>query len=269
MINILLITTTIYGEETELNLTRLFNSIKVSNNFSIKHVVLFQGVTAKPTFKLPDYVEAQFIPKVVSLSKARNIMLESEMKNIEKYDLVAFPDDDCWYPMNNFEDLINLFYSEKLDYLVTKYRFSEHDEVPSSILKIRKKSVFKFFEFSSSITIFVTGKIFKEIGCFDERLGVGAKFVGGEDLDYSINAYYRSKNRSFLDLYLMAHKDRNITNKLKYYEGSLFVFAKNFHHSSVIRSLLLRKLAVGIYYVCKKRMNLIDYFSIIKKVFKC
>ncbi len=99
MINVLLITTTIYSSETYFNLNRLFNSIKFSNDIYVKHIVLIQGVRELPIFNAPNFVKFKTISEKISLSKARNIMLEEVIeKDIETYDLVAFPDDDCLVP---------------------------------------------------------------------------------------------------------------------------------------------------------------------------
>lgn len=267
MKKVLLITTAICQESTERDLARLFSSIGNRNDISVKMVLLLQNYEEKLNLSIPSYVDVMKIDNIVSLSKARNLMIQhiNKFTVFSRYDVVAFPDDDCWYPKNSFYEIVNYMAENKVDYFVTKYRYSDHDEL--SNVSLRDVKLKKFLEFSSSITVFISGGLFEKNSSFDEKLGVGAEYLGGEDLDFSLLAYFYAKNRVFANGYLMAHKDRNIKNKVKYFEGSLFVFRKNSNLHPVIKMLLVRKLLVGLYYVIRSKMPLSSYITSLKKVF--
>lgn len=265
MIKVLLVTTTIYSKEMVHNLNRLFNSIDYDDeNIDIEHILLFQACDSFVDIKVPAKVNTLFQNNVVSLSKARNIMLAKTERKLDEYDFVAFPDDDCWYPNNNFREIIYYFMSNKLDYLITKYRYTNHDKVDFDKVAC-SCGLGEYLKYSSSITIFVTGKILNQVAYFDEKLGVGAKYIGGEDLDFSLRSYKLSKNRAFLNSFLLAHKDRNVANKVKYFEGSLYVFVKN-SGGLKVSFYLLRKVFVGFYYALSGKMTVKELISIFKRV---
>lgn len=115
---------------------------------------------------------------VKSLSGARNAGTA-----IAKYELVAYPDDDCWYDDRVIEGVINRFeYDPKLDGLVA--RWVEEDPVgeESQQLSLVQSRQFRGI-LASSITIFVKKSLLRKSGGFDERLGVPGWFGSGEETD--------------------------------------------------------------------------------------
>lgn len=118
----------------------------------------------------------------LSLSKARNIGIS----NISG-DIIGFPDDDCWYSEGFFEKIINRFNLGNVDCLLTKVydpvnkRKYSNIEANQDIVKVNK---FNLFTYTTSVGIFVKRDALIE---FDERLGLGAPWFGGEDLDYIMN----------------------------------------------------------------------------------
>ena len=266
--NILLITTTIFSEKALGDLARLFGSIEQSEDFNVEMMLLVQGVEGELSLQVPNFVNLMVEKEIVSLSKARNIMLQAlrkGSKRIEDYDVVAFPDDDCWYPEGNLEKICRYMKDHQCDYFVTKYRFEGHSSLGDR--EPYNPGLFKLLQNSSSITIFVSGSVFSKIGFFDERVGVGAQFLGGEDLDYSIRAYKESNNHLFADDYLMAHPDKNSRNKERYYEGSLFVLNKHCFSSLILFFMLIRKVLVGFYYVGSGKFGVAKLLSVFGRVF--
>lgn len=264
MMKCLLLTTSIYSDKCFDNLKRLLNSIGSSDDIDIEMHILIQNNPENLSIELPSFIKLHTIPNVVSLSKARNYMLERVLDKNFNYDIVMFPDDDCWFPNNNFRDILDYFFRSKCDFIITKYRLKCHDDLKT--VRSYSPDVFTCLKNSSSITIFTSGKLFNKFLRFDERLGVGAEYSGGEDLDYALQSYFNSKQAVFLDGYLLAHNDKNEENKVKYYEGSLFVFVKNISISYVVWLLLIRKILVGVYYVISGKSNLKNMYFTFKKV---
>ena len=119
------------------------------------------------------------------LSKARNVGL----KHVDG-DLVAFPDDDCWYPdgLLRFVEL-KLTAAPELDGLTGRSTDGAGAESAGNFYKtpgiVDIKSVWGG---GISFAIFLHRRIAEGIGDFDESLGVGAgtRFGSGEETDYLI-----------------------------------------------------------------------------------
>jgi len=121
------------------------------------------------------------------LSRARNVGL--------KYvsgDVIAFPDDDCWYPLGVLEQVRNFFEMH-----------SEWDGVTGRSIDARgEESAFSFgkedglidqfsvWQQAISYTIFLRRSVIDKVGLFDETLGLGAGtiFGSGEETDYVIRS---------------------------------------------------------------------------------
>ena len=159
---------------------------------------------------LKDYKEKFSILHLRSkkgLSRARNVGLR-----YVSGDIVAFPDDDCWYPPDLLERVANFFeehpgvdgltgrsVDENLSPSTTRWDFSKGI--------INRLNVFKR---ATSISMFI--KIYNHDECFDETLGVGAgtPWGSGEEMDYILR---------------LLEKGQRI-----YYDPNLFVY-----HPQVIR----------------------------------
>ncbi len=121
------------------------------------------------------------------LSRARNVGLRRVSG-----DIVAFPDDDCWYPpgvLRYVHDRLNA--QADVDGLTGR-----------SIDEQGKESAFRFaagggwvdrisvWTAAISYTIFLRRAVIERVGAFDEELGVGSgtAFGSGEETDYMVRA---------------------------------------------------------------------------------
>jgi len=121
------------------------------------------------------------------LSRARNVGL----KHIRS-EIVAFPDDDCWYPESILDSVVRFFeQNPNVDGLTgrsvdEKGRPSggRWDKVAGPINR------FSIWRRQSSITIFLKKYVVDRVGFFDEELGVGAGTPWGssEETDYLLRA---------------------------------------------------------------------------------
>ncbi len=137
------------------------------------------------------------------LSRARNVGLQRFSGNV-----VAFPDDDCWYAPDTLEKIELVFQDNpKCDGLTGR---AADDSRPGAFGGFHKKSgrVDKknVWRRGISYTIFLRATVIRAVGPFDESLGVGSwnGKLSGEETDYLIRAiesgfriYYRADLRIF------------------------------------------------------------------------
>lgn len=125
------------------------------------------------------------------LSRARNIGL--------KYvhgDIIAFPDDDCEYPVHLLSLVFNILKNEKYPILLGTYVDKKNGDrainIGERVLTYNHPDVSGV----CSVGIFINTKIIsKKSISFDENIGVGTDLPGGEDTELLIRLL-REKNRA-------------------------------------------------------------------------
>ena len=118
-----------------------------------------------------------------NLANARNAGIEAAHGK-----WIGFPDDDCWYAPRLLERVVARFSrSDKPNGVIV--RWVEQDEQPptSADLSWERSRAFRDIPVSS-ITLFCQRDLFKTIGGFDGRLGVGQWFGAGEETDLALRA---------------------------------------------------------------------------------
>jgi glycosyltransferase involved in cell wall biosynthesis len=113
------------------------------------------------------------------LAKARNLGLAQS-----EGDLVAFPDDDCWYERDTIERVIDTIEARPdlagvVGRWVEQARGRERDCYRFSLVEWRN---FRGGD-APSITLFLKRTLVNELGGFDPRLGVGQWYGAGEETD--------------------------------------------------------------------------------------
>jgi glycosyltransferase involved in cell wall biosynthesis len=140
------------------------------------------------------------------LSRARNVALTHLTG-----DVVAFPDDDCWYPADLLARVAGLLDAHTewdgvggrpVDELGRQAAGREDPRAGPMTLSNLWRRV-------GSYTLFLRRDVVEAIGRFDEELGVGATtpWGGGEDLDYVARAV-RAGRRIYYDPTLVVHHPR-------------------------------------------------------------
>ena len=117
------------------------------------------------------------------LSSARNRGI-----SLAKYDILAFPDDDCWYEDKVIERVIRSFQSQRLGGLVARW-VEQSGALPAQAYQL-DLSAWRNFRggHASSISLFLDRTLFRTIGGFDERLGVGGWYGAAEETDFVLRA---------------------------------------------------------------------------------
>lgn len=134
---------------------------------------------------IDDYRRHFPIERVASpkgLSRARNAGLQRITG-----DLVAFPDDDCWYPDGLLSDVASRFERDAgLDGLTGRF-VDENGRVEGRWLsRSQMLNRYTVWRGAISFSIFLRRGLVERIGPFDEALGVGAgtAWGAGEETDY-------------------------------------------------------------------------------------
>jgi GT2 family glycosyltransferase len=121
------------------------------------------------------------------LSRARNVGLR-----VAQGDIVAIPDDDCWYPRNLLSSVVEWFASHPgFGLLSTALRNAEYKSsgpnLPRASCRCTKSNVWRC---AISPTMFMRRSAARAVGGFNEDIGVGARsaYQSGEETDYVLRA---------------------------------------------------------------------------------
>lgn len=208
---------------------------------------------------LPAFVRPVATAGRVPLSAARNILLRQLATDgaIEANSLVAFPDDDCWYPPGFLVQVATLFARHpELDFWFCRYS-SKPGQATFADTEPGIARTAEIVRNASSNTIFMRGRVVNAIGEFDEGLGVGTPMGGAEDLDYVLRAHRAARRTAYCDAALVGHRDKSRQLLARYYASSLLVLAR--HARCGVSGEFRRKIAVGIYYVLRRRLTLVEF----------
>ena len=223
-----LFSTTNVKADREMELQRMLDSVSALAASALQPAVtlniLFQHCSpdrlAELKAALPAFVRAQAVEGQVSLSKARNILLAPVLaaQEIAPEALVAFPDDDGWYPAGLVERIIeHLEADPRLGFFFCRYGSQPRQWSPEQALTTRPASSADVVRNASSNTIFVRGSVATAVGLFDEQLGLGTPNHGAEDLDYALRAYLTGRGTAYADAILVGHRDKTPGIRAKYF----------------------------------------------------
>jgi GT2 family glycosyltransferase len=138
-----------------------------------------------------------YLRSETGLSRARNVGLRYLTG-----DVVAFPDDDCWYPPDLLEQVAYILRAHpELDGFTGRMT-DEHGRSGNASFDKRPGLLAQanVWQRATSISLFLRRGVIETVGGFDETLGIGAGtfWGGGEDIDYALRAveagfkvYYR------------------------------------------------------------------------------
>jgi GT2 family glycosyltransferase len=168
-------------------ITRLLDSLAAQTDQDFELLVVDQNSDDRLVSVLDPYRKQFPIMHLSSkrgLSRARNVGIERARGKI-----MAFPDDDCWYPPWLLESVARYLHEHPdidgvtgriLDEFGTS--FARFDPSPGLL---RSSNVWRR---ASSACTFLRNSVVQRVGGFDETLGVGAgtPWGGGEDIDYPL-----------------------------------------------------------------------------------
>jgi GT2 family glycosyltransferase len=120
-----------------------------------------------------------------NLATARNAGIEAALG-----EWIGFPDDDCWYDPKVLERVASRFaHTDKPTGVVVRWVEQAEQPLQAANLTWERSAAFRDVPVSS-ITLFCHRRLFKTIGGFDSRLGVGQWFGAGEETDFVLRALH-------------------------------------------------------------------------------
>jgi glycosyltransferase involved in cell wall biosynthesis len=187
-------------------LDALFRSISVQAYPLLECIVIDQNEDDRLGKTLDSWSGALSIRRLRSapgLSRARNIGLQYAAG-----DIVAFPDDDCWYAMSLLREVARWF-EDHPDYGILTVGAQDQAGVSSGNRWIQSHCEIEpinAFRTTFSSTIFVRRSAAVQSIRFDESLGVGSgtAYSCGEETDY-ILALLKKGERGYFDRSLHIH----------------------------------------------------------------
>lgn len=267
--DILLLTTCDMKSGRLDDLHRLVSSVKhqIDCGLKVKHIILLQRSSSN---ELIDFLTDEFIvlnvETLLSLSAARNHMLTcaNERGLIELCRYVAFPDDDAWYPGCNLYEIVK-FLDANPKYNMFGCDYGASPESINYPLSVNTSSFGHFIKVTSSNTLIVRSSVVKLIGVFDDRLGVGAEFNGGEDSEYATRSYVLGGGEiAVVQKKLIGHRDRQRWVRGRYYIGGLIALSRYASCSKNVFLQAVRKVMVGGYLTLRRELTIFEYFKALK-----
>lgn len=169
-------------------LARLFESLAAQTFSNFEVIVVDQNDDDR---LIPHLDRARYLGVSVrhlrhrppNLAAARNAGIEAARGR-----WIGFPDDDCWYSPRLLER-VSTRYSAGDRPAGIIVRWVEQNEQPLTPADLSWERSRAFRDVPvSSITLFCERQLFKDIGGFDSRLGVGQWFGAGEETDFVMRA---------------------------------------------------------------------------------
>ena len=155
-------------------------------------------------------------------------------------DIIAFPDDDCWYPPDLLYKVSHVFEKQsEFDGIVV--RLLDQNGAPSTIKGSEKGQSINLINvqwLAVTQAIFLRKAVVDNVGTFDEVLGVGAgtSWGAGEENDYLIRALKKGMRLYYLPSIYVFHPEpvksynyRSFERAYKYGLGGGYVARKHYH----------------------------------------
>lgn len=215
---------------------RLLNSLSLQTYKNFELIIIDQNSDSKLNTLIEQYRNAFTIVHIRAdrpgLSRARNIGL-----NHVSGEVVAFPDDDCWYNDTTLE-FVDTYLSKhpKLDGITGTFT-NEHGSVDGRWNKMESLlTKYNIWTSAVSFSIFLKRSVVSSTGKFNENLGVGAgtPWGAGEETDYLLRSLKSGFHIYFLPQLVLLHPvktallDRASVERQKKYEaGFAYVIRSN------------------------------------------
>lgn len=205
-------------------------------------------------------------PAGIGLSAARNVALRQAAASgrLAWADAVAFPDDDCWYPPR----LLARVAEHLADWDVVMGSYSARPPALDPIrfpLGSRALDWRTAFERAASVTQFYRSATVVEVGLFDERFGLGARYRSAEDADYLVRAVACGRRCLYEPELVVGHRRQEGAYERSYLGGTALL-AKHARNVGVARRLLARRLVGGALRAATGALRPVTYASTLRAV---
>ena len=237
------------------DLRRLWRSIERQGR-ATSMVLVARGAEDLPP--LPAFpVQVVRAERPLGLSAARNLALSAARESgwLASAALVAFPDDDCWYPDGTLAQVASAASGHSIVCGAYGPSPSEVDRARFPLaagpltLKVAVGA-------ASSVTTFYAAEVVREVGQMDPGLGVGTPLGSSEDVDYLLRALGTGATGCYDGAIVVGHAYAPASGR--YWAGSVSVLAR-YVRSHRTGWLLARRLALGALMVTRRQLPLGDF----------
>jgi glycosyltransferase involved in cell wall biosynthesis len=174
-------------------ISRLLDSLAAQSHRNFRLIVVDQNVDERLVPFLERYADAVTCLRLTSdrgLSRARNVGLRAVTG-----DIVAFADDDCWYPVDLLAR-VGVLLDANPSWDGVTGSVTDASGLPSSSRWSKRAGVLdriNVWTRGVSVSVFLRRAAVERIGEFDETLGIGAgtAWGSGEETDYLLRALER------------------------------------------------------------------------------
>jgi len=145
----------------------------------------------------------QHVRSARGLSRARNVGLK-----LASGDVIAFPDDDCWYPSGLLKQVAGILNADPaLDGISGRFTDGEGRSDGRWLERSMMLNRYNVWHGATSITIFLRRHVVASVGQFNESLGVGAGTAWGasEETDFLLRSLRRGHKLKFMRDLILHH----------------------------------------------------------------
>jgi len=193
-------------------LSRLLSSLMVQTDRAFELIVVDQSRDQQIAKQLADtpLPHIRHLRSERGLSRGRNIGLQHA-----RGEIIGFPDDDCWYHQDVIDHVHRLFQWPDLTVLTGRtVDGSGVDSVSAHRSESGVVNRHNVFESGNSNTLFARTSVARDVGGFDERLGVGAPtpFQSGEETDFLLRCIKANHQPRFIRDFVVHHDQTDTSN---------------------------------------------------------
>ena len=222
-------------------LSRFLDSVEVQEYDRLRVIVVDQNDDERVTETVQGRaVELEHVRSEPGLSRARNAGLK-----LVRADLVAFPDDDCVYPIGMLTRVATRFATDnELDGLTGRAENVEGRSSASWKSDPATLTDDNLWNRAISFSIFFRRRVVERVGAFDEHLGLGSSepWSSGEETDYLIRAVRSGARIEYDPTLVVRHDVRENDPRIGFRDGASigYLLRKHRYPSRVVARMLVR-----------------------------
>lgn len=214
------------GERKE-EIVRLLNSL-LAQTYKNLEVIMISQDNYESTEKICTLYKRKIEIRHIfleqkGLSLARNTGLQ-----YVSGDVIILSDDDCWYPKRAVENILKYFKKYKWDILLTQI-YDPYKKVYYKNYSNRPQLINNSIELLSRSSIEIAFRNIPQIELFDEKFGLGARYICSEEIDFLIRNFRKNMCILYVPRITVYHrKKKSYSNKKQVIAKGAF-YRKNFN----------------------------------------